>query len=49
VVASAIGPRGTVASGTLASFSIQLQLADGPWIGAGTVVVGGGRPGRRLA
>ena len=49
VVASAIGPRGTVAAGTLASFSIQLQLADGPWLGAGTVVVGGERPGRLLA
>ena len=49
VVASAIGPRGTVAPGTLASFSIQLQLADGPWLGAGTVVVGGERPGQLLA
>jgi hypothetical protein len=49
VVASAIGPRGTVASGTLASFSIQLQLPDGPWLGAGTVVVGGEEPGRLLA
>jgi Xaa-Pro aminopeptidase len=49
VVASAIGPRGTVVAGTLASFSIQLQLADGPWLGAGTVVVGGETPGRLLA
>lgn len=49
VVASAIGPRGTVTSGTLASFSIQLQLADGPWLGAGTVVVGGEVAGRLLA
>jgi len=49
VVASAIGPRGTVASGTLAAFSIQLQLSEGPWLGAGTVVVGGERPGRLLA
>jgi len=49
VVASAIGPRGTVAAGTLASFSIQLQLADGPWLGAGTVLVGGEAPGRLLA
>jgi Xaa-Pro aminopeptidase len=49
VLASAIGPRGTVSAGTLACFSIQLQLADGPWLGAGTVVVGGERPGRLLA
>jgi hypothetical protein len=49
VVASAIGPRGTVASGTLASYSIQLQLPDGPWLGAGTVVVGGEKPGQLLA
>lgn len=49
VVASAIGPRGTVAAGTLASFSIQLQLAEGPWLGAGTVVIGGEAPGRLLA
>jgi Xaa-Pro aminopeptidase len=49
VVASAIGPRGPVAAGTLASFSIQLQLADGPWLGAGTVVIGRDRPGRLLA
>jgi hypothetical protein len=49
VVASAIGPRGTVSAGTLGCFSIQLQLADGPWLGAGTLVVGGDRPGRLLA
>jgi hypothetical protein len=49
VVASSIGPRGTVAAGTLASFSIQLQLADGPWLGAGTVVVGRDSPGRLLS
>jgi Xaa-Pro aminopeptidase len=49
VLASAIGPRGTVSAGTLGCFSIQLQLADGPWLGAGTVVVGGERPGRLLA
>ena len=49
VLASAIGPRGTVSAGTLACFSIQLQLSDGPWLGAGTVVVGGERPGRLLA
>lgn len=49
VVASAIGPRGTVSAGTLACFSIQIQLPDGPWLGAGTVVVGGGRAGRLLA
>jgi hypothetical protein len=48
VVASAIGPRGTVSAGTLACFSIQLQLPDGPWLGAGTVVVGGREPGRVL-
>jgi hypothetical protein len=48
VVASAIGPRGTVSAGTLACFSIQLQLPDGPWLGAGTVVVGGREPGRLL-
>jgi hypothetical protein len=49
VVASAIGPRRPVAAGTLASFSVQLELADGPWLGAGTLVVGGERPGRLLA
>src|SRR5262249_36222091 len=49
LVASSIGPRGTVAAGTLASFSIELQLASGPWLGAGTVVVGGERPGLLLA
>jgi len=49
VVASAIGPRGTVSAGTVACFSLQLQLPDGPWLGAGTVVVGGNEPGRLLA
>jgi len=48
VVASAIGPRGSVCAGTLACFSIQLELPDGPWLGAGTVVVGDGGPGRVL-
>jgi Xaa-Pro aminopeptidase len=46
VVASSIGPRGTVSAGTLACYSIQLQLPDGPWLAAGTVVVGGREPGR---
>jgi len=27
----------------------MLQLPDGPWLGAGTVVVGGNEPGRLLA
>jgi len=48
VVASATGPRGTVSAGTLASFSIKLRLPDGPWLGGGPVVIGGGRPGRLL-
>jgi Xaa-Pro aminopeptidase len=49
VVGSAIGPRGKVAAGTLASFSMQLQLPDGPWISAGPVVTGGDGLGRLLA
>ncbi len=48
VVGSAIGPRGTVAAGTLASYSIQLQLPDGPWLASGPVVLGGAGPGRLL-
>ncbi|HET7765252.1 MAG TPA: aminopeptidase P family N-terminal domain-containing protein [Burkholderiales bacterium] len=49
VVGSAIGPRGTVSAGTLACYSIQLQLQDGPWLSGGPVVVGGDGPGRLLA
>ena len=49
VVAGAPGQRGTVEAGTLASFSIRLELPDGPWLSAGTVVVGGAAPGRLLA
>lgn len=49
VVGSAIGPRGTVAPGTLACYAVQLQLADGPWLSGGPVVVGGEGPGRLLA
>ncbi len=48
VVASAVGPRGTVSAGTLACFSIKLQLPDGPWLGGGPVVIGGREPGRVL-
>ena len=48
VVASATGPRGTVPAGTLACFSIKLQLPDGPWLGGDTVVIGGQEPGRVL-
>jgi len=46
VVASAIGPRGTVSAGTLACFSIKLQLPDGPWLSGGPVLIGGREPGR---
>ena len=49
VVASAIGPRGTVPAGTLSCFSIKLQLPDGPWLGGAPVVIGRGVPGRLLA
>jgi Xaa-Pro aminopeptidase len=49
VIGSAVGPRGTVRAGTLACYSIQLQLADGPWLGGAPVVIGGERPGRLLA
>jgi hypothetical protein len=48
VVGSAIGPRGTVAAGTLAAYSIQLQLPEGPWLATGSVIVGGAGPGRLL-
>lgn len=48
VVASAVGPRGTVSAGTLACFSIKLQLEDGPWLGGAPVVIGSGAPGRIL-
>jgi hypothetical protein len=48
VVASAVGPRGTVSAGTLACFSIKLQLPDGPWLGGAPVVIGGNAPGRVL-
>jgi hypothetical protein len=48
VVASAVGPRGTVSAGTLACFSIKLQLPDGPWLGGAPVVIGGSVPGRLL-
>jgi hypothetical protein len=48
VVASAVGPRGTVTAGTLACFSIKLQLPDGPWLGGDPVVIGGREPGRVL-
>ena len=48
VVASAVGPRGTVSAGTLACFSIKLQLPDGPWLGGAPVVIGSGVPGRLL-
>lgn len=49
VVASAVGPRGTVSAGTLASFSIKLALPGGAWLGGAPVVVGGREPGRILA
>jgi hypothetical protein len=49
VVASAAGPRGSVAAGTLASFSIKLQLPEGAWLAGAPVVVGGREPGRILA
>ncbi|HKW36467.1 MAG TPA: aminopeptidase P family N-terminal domain-containing protein [Burkholderiales bacterium] len=49
IVGSAIGPRGKVAPGTLACFSIQLQLPEGPWLCGGPVVVGGSERGRLLA
>jgi hypothetical protein len=48
VVASAVGPRGTVSAGTLACFSIKLQLPDGPWLGGAPVVIGSRAPGRLL-
>jgi hypothetical protein len=48
VVASAVGPRGTVAAGTLACYSIKLQLADGPWLDGAPVVIGSTAPGRVL-
>ena len=48
VVASAVGPRGTVSAGTLACFSIKLELPDGPWLGGAPVVIGSGSPGRLL-
>jgi hypothetical protein len=48
VVASAVGPRGTVSAGTLACFSIKLQLPDGPWLGGAPVVIGSGAPGHLL-
>jgi Creatinase/Prolidase N-terminal domain len=49
VVASAAGPRGSVPAGTLASFSIKLQLPEGAWLAAAPVVVGGRQAGRILA
>lgn len=49
VLGSAVGPRGTVAAGTLACYGIQLQLADGPWMSSGPVILGGNEPGRLLA
>ena len=49
VVGSAIGPRGTVAAGTLACYAIQLQLPDGLWLSGGPVILGGDAPGRLLA
>jgi hypothetical protein len=48
VVASAAGPRGTVSAGTLACFSIKLQLPDGPWLAGAPIVIGSGTPGRLL-
>jgi creatinase/prolidase-like protein len=48
VVASAVGPRGTIPEGTLGCFTIKLALADGPWLSGGPVVVGGRDPGRLL-
>ena len=48
VVASAVGPRGTVSAGTLACFSIKLQLPDGPWLAGAPVIIGSGAPGRLL-
>ena len=48
VVASAVGPRGTVSAGTLACYSIKIQLPDGPWLGGAPVVIGSGAPGRLL-
>jgi creatinase/prolidase-like protein len=48
VVASAVGPRGTVSAGTLACYSIKIQLPDGPWLDGAPVVIGSGAPGRVL-
>lgn len=48
VVGSSVGPRGSVAAGTLACYSIRLQLPDGPWLDGAPVVIGGAAPGRLL-
>ncbi len=48
VVASAVGPRGTVCAGTLACYSIKMQLADGLWLDGAPVVIGSSAPGRVL-
>jgi hypothetical protein len=49
LVAGAAGPRGSVPAGTLASFSIKLQLPEGAWLASAPVLVGGSEPGRILA
>jgi Xaa-Pro aminopeptidase len=48
VVASTVGPRGTVSAGTLACFSIKLQLPEGAWLAEAPVILGSGARGRIL-
>jgi hypothetical protein len=48
VIASAAGARGAISAGTLACFSIKLDLPDGPWLAGAPILVGGDAPDRLL-
>jgi creatinase/prolidase-like protein len=49
IVSSSEGPaRGSLPAGALACLSLKLDLADGPWLGGGPVVIGGRGPARLL-
>jgi|SRR5690242_1009489 len=50
IISSSEGPvHGTLPAGALACLSLRLELADGPWLGGGPVVIGGRGPARLLA
>ena len=50
IVASSGSPgQRVLQEGALACYSLRLDLRDGPWLGGGTLLIGGREPSRLLA